>query len=83
MNENWYAFYISIVKEVPPEIAFAMMEGKKDTQWRKLLTDEDKEDMIKLREQGLTYKEIGYMYGLSKTAIGHHIERYKKKGEAS
>ena len=36
--------------------------------------------MIKLKEQGLTYKEIAEIYGLNKDMVFRRIKRFNKRG---
>ncbi len=69
------ALCVSIIKTVPPEKSFAALDGDpKD--W---ITQEDLEDMVKMREQEppVQYWEIGEMYGISKDAVFQRIKRFK------
>jgi len=45
---------------------------------RKDITSLDIEDMIKMRSQNKTYREIAEIYGIEETAIFNRIKRYKK-----
>jgi DNA invertase Pin-like site-specific DNA recombinase len=40
---------------------------------------EEIEDMIQLRAQGVTYREIGQYFGVGADTVYHRIERYKAK----
>jgi transposase len=42
-----------------------------------MLTDYDTIDMIKFREEGITYREIGEMYGISESATYKRMKYYK------
>jgi hypothetical protein len=77
MDENWSALCISILKNIPPEQAFLLLEGnvQKKRKLNPTITDEDIEDMIRLRESH-TYREIGEMYGLEYHAVFKRIKRY-------
>lgn len=79
MEENWCALFIATQYIVTPEQAFQIYwDGKK----KKYANDIDKNevfDMIKLKKDGLKYKEIGEMYGISSNAVYRRIEYYTKK----
>jgi DNA-directed RNA polymerase specialized sigma24 family protein len=66
-------------------MAFQMLlEGNK-CKLNKLITTEDENDMKIFKAQGLTYNEIGEMYGISGEAVYKRIKYYvrkKKKCEA-
>lgn len=79
MEENWYALMIAILLKQPPERSFQILfEGKKRVTGPSAFTDEDTIDMIKLKEQGCTYREIGEMYGISEGATCKRMQYYKK-----
>lgn len=79
MKENYYALIISILLNEPPEASFQILErGKRD---KYVLSDSDTQDMIVFRKQGLKYREIGEMYGLTECAAYKRIKyfnNYKK-----
>lgn len=76
LGYNIAAMYIAILREdvATPEQAFAMI-GEIDTR----LTEEDTEDMIKMKEQGMYRRKIGEIYGISPYSVDWRIERYKKR----
>lgn len=78
LRDNIIALYIAILRDdiVTPEQAFAVLEDKSV---RKTVTDEDVEDMVAMKEQGLSYGQISEIYGLSWHATRRRIERYKKR----
>ena len=78
MDEVWYAFLISIVCNVIPEVAIDMAASgtKKDN--NKFITNSDIEDMIKLKKE-LTYKELGEIYCMNKDAVYSRIGHYKPR----
>ncbi len=77
LRYNIAALYIAILKEgiATPEQAFAVVSN---TSVIKATTDEDVKDMIAMRNQGLTYKQIAEIYGSTDSNIYHRIE-YKKR----
>jgi DNA-directed RNA polymerase specialized sigma24 family protein len=78
MQDNWYALVIAILFKQPPETAFQILEeGERNMNYSKL-TELDTLDMIKFREEGITYREIGEMYGISESAAYKRIMYYKK-----
>ena len=80
----YMALAVSILANCLPEQAFEKLDpqharigsngGRPST-----LTDMDTEDMIRMRQQGLAYKEIGEIYGINASAAHHRIDRYIKK----
>jgi len=83
MQDNWYALVIAILFNQPPETAFQILEdGTRNLHYSKL-TELDTLDMIKFREEGFTYKEIGEMYGISESAAHKRISYLKKKNRST
>lgn len=78
LRYNIAALMISICSEkyVLPERAFSIIAEEKYH-----LSDEDVEDMIALRSQGVKLVEIANMYGMSSSDMIHRIKRYKVKKE--
>ena len=78
MEDNWYALVVAILLKVPPETSFKILnEGR--TSGNSVLNDNDTIDMIKFREEGTTYREIGEMYGISESAACKRMSYYKNK----
>jgi hypothetical protein len=76
---NYYALALSILHEkYPPDRALRYIAGEVDL-YRKDLTEADNDDMIKLREQGLTHGEIGAMYGLSESAVFMRVKKRRRE----
>lgn len=76
LRYNIAAMYIAILREdvATPEQAFAVIS---ESAYK--LTDEDTEDMIKMKEQGMYRRKIGEIYGISPYSVDWRIERYKKR----
>lgn len=85
LKENYYALVLSILKGWTPEQSFLYFETgeiMRLSSIRKDITNDDVMDMVALRDQGLTYKEIGDLYNAKKDMIVKRIDRYmtnKKK----
>jgi hypothetical protein len=79
LRENIAAMYIAILRDdvFTPEQAFRILEGKDIVRHR--TSNEDTEDMIAMREQGMTYREIGEIYGMAESSVLKRIKNYKKK----
>jgi len=80
---NYAALAVSILSDCFPEIAFEKLYnphcisvGKKS---RNMLTDTDIENMMRYKCQGLTYKQVGSIYGISDHCVNKRIQRYKKR----
>lgn len=78
LSYNIAALCIAILRDdiATPEQAFAILEKR---EVKTAYNHEDTEDMIKMRYQGLSYKEIGEIYGISKDAAYWKIRRYKER----
>lgn len=84
MKENYYALLICILR---PDYSIdrslqAMMDEVITKKRNTSITKKDIEDMIRMKEQGMTYEKIGQLYGLSKDAVFKRIKRYKEVIEA-
>lgn len=71
------ALLLSIFHNMTPEQAFRKLENKSYKYTG--ITDEDIKDMVKMRNEGMTYKAIGECYGLSESQTYRRIEDYRKK----
>ena len=81
MQENYYALMVAIFSKsyVTVEQAFSLIQtGKKIhvPEWEKV---EMSKEMAALRDSGLTYQEIGDMYGLGKDDVFRRVKRAKMK----
>lgn len=78
LRYNIAALTIAICSKryVLPEKAFSIISEEKYH-----LSDEDVEDMLALREQGVKLIEIANMYGMSSSDMIHRIKRYEAKKE--
>jgi Mor family transcriptional regulator len=75
--ENWYVLCIAALGNVTVEQAFEIYStGKKKAT---VITEEDTKDMIKLRQKGLTYKEIGEIYCMNESSVCNRIIRFMDK----
>ncbi len=77
---NYLALWVAIERQLTSaEMAFRITDDLLDNPFRakrSLLTDEDSAHMTELRAQGMQYKEIGDMYGVTDTAIWRRIEKH-------
>lgn len=79
LRENIAALCIAIIRDdvFTVEQAFAVFEGKDVTRHRS--SKEDIKDMIAMKTQGMTYREIGKIYGMSGSGILRRIDEHKKE----
>ncbi|MFA6941442.1 MAG: hypothetical protein WCQ54_10790 [Clostridiaceae bacterium] len=82
MDDNWCALFIATQLDVSPEIAFDLLTRREKPRTNKLITDDDTKDMIALKSQGITYREIGAMYGLTDHAAYRRMKRFKDRRKA-
>lgn len=78
---NYLALMYSIERGCPPERAFDVADG---VQRAPVTIDVESEEILELRAQGLTYEEIGDIYGMHKGAVHKRVSRLlKRKGESA
>lgn len=79
--ENTIALTLAILSErfLLPEQAWDKLEdpGKQSFS----LTDEDKEDILAMREQECTWREIGQIYGIDPTHACRIARKHKEEGK--
>ncbi|MPW26234.1 hypothetical protein GC105_10585 [Alkalibaculum sp. M08DMB] len=76
---NFAAFALAIFKPLTPEQAFESLESGKVYNYVSL-SDDDFEEILKMRSQGEKWKDINSMYGVSnESSMLHRIKRYKEK----
>ncbi|MDF2906816.1 MAG: hypothetical protein K0R34_2137 [Herbinix sp.] len=77
LKENYYALLICILR--PDFTIDRSTEFMIDGRLRKNLPKgEGIDEMISMKQQGMTYKEIGEVFGLSKDAVHKRIQRFKE-----
>lgn len=76
ISYNITALIVAILRQdiSIPEQAFSYISGEKYT-----FTIDDIKDMVKFKEQGMTYREIAKIYGLKKDNVYGKIRRFRKK----
>jgi hypothetical protein len=79
MKENYYALLICILKPVTIEQGFDMLDGRITNRNNMAITDDDIEDMVRMKNQGMTHREIGQVYGITEEAAYRRIKRYKER----
>ena len=78
MKENYYALLICILKPVTIEKSFDLLAGRITRIQNKSIVKNDVIDMIRMKQQRMTYADIGKTYGLSRQAVYRRIKRYKE-----
>lgn len=78
LRYNIAALTIAICSEefMLPEKAFSIIS---ESSYRS--SDEDVEDMIKMINQGMTYRQIAEIYDSTGSNIFHRVKRYEAKKE--
>ncbi len=77
LKENWYAFLICIIR---PDFTIDrsttyMLDGRLR---KNLPKGEGIDEIVRMKSQGMTHKEIGEIFGISKDAVHKRIQRYKE-----
>lgn len=80
MKENYYALLICIIR---PDYNIdrslqAMVDGEITKTRNTAVKKDDVEDMIRMKSEGMTHKEIGEIYGMTKDAVHKRIQRYRE-----
>ena len=78
MNEGYMALTVSILRNVTPEVAFKMLEGSKYRKW----TANDVHEIEMMRQSGMTWREIGRVYGVTEQVACRMYYYHKKKIES-
>ena len=80
VKENYYALLICLVRPYTIDQSLRMMlDGKFSEKRNMTVKKDDVEDMIRMKQQGMTHQAIGEIYGLSEEATYRRIKRYKEK----
>lgn len=75
---NWCAFGLTVLnKKFTVERALDYMCG--DEYDKRDLTDDDMADIMKLRNENVSYKELGEMYGMTESGIWRRVKQYERK----
>lgn len=75
---NYHALAVSILVNCIPETAFEKLQSDKPSNVRAQITDSDWSDMVKLREQGVYYKDLEEIYCLDKATIFRKLKSLSK-----
>lgn len=62
---NYFALAVAILTPCTVEAAFEKLESNAPSKVRSRITKQDILDMRKLKDRGLTYGQIGEIYGLT------------------
>lgn len=74
--EGWIALALCILKRVPHDEAYELLDNpKKNRTW----TDEMLEDLGALRAEGYDWKAIGEMYNVDKSTVCKAYNRWRRK----
>jgi len=79
LGENYFTLFIAVVfpEYIIPEKAFKIVENGKPIM-KFALANEDIEDVIKLKRQGLKWTEISDIYGVSPDYLCRRANRLRK-----
>jgi hypothetical protein len=74
---NYYALTIAILSNCFPETAFKKLQSAEPNKTRPVILPEDIYLMHKYKSKGLSYTQIGRIYGVSKETICGQMRRKK------
>lgn len=76
--DNYVALMMCIFTGWEPEQCFNYLETLRRPKRKSNITEDDVLDMIRLKQNGMSHREIGEIYGLSPDAVYYRIKRSKK-----
>ncbi|WP_238899326.1 helix-turn-helix domain-containing protein [Clostridium sp. YIM B02500] len=89
MIENWYALFIAILKDVSIDKALSLMNvSARRTCMRKnhkkiirksKYSDEFMEQISKMKEEGMFYKDIGKVFNMTKCQVEGALRMHKNR----
>lgn len=80
--DNYVALMMCIFTGWEPEQCFSYLETSRKPKRKSNITEDDVLDMIRLKQNGMSHREIGEIYGLSPDAVYYRIKRFKKVEES-
>jgi len=78
LKDNYIACVMCILTGWTPEQCFDYLEKLERPRYNLNVTEDDVLNMVRLKQSGMTYREIGEIYGLSPDATYNRIRRFKK-----
>lgn len=82
--DNLMALWVAMEEKTTPEVAFKIVdlrsEGKFNLKPNFDWTPENEEDLVKLRNQGLTIYELGEIYGVGFYTISRRLKKIRERG---
>jgi hypothetical protein len=86
LKENWFAFYLSIFKDISVDKALIKMGITKECNYAGIKkmkhSDSEKEYIANLKSQGKTYTELGEMFNMTRSQVAGIVRYYKIKNAA-
>ena len=79
MDENWMALLVAIMSNCGADKAFSKLTSSGISKKVGIRMYCDIEGILKLREQGLTYYQIGCQYGVTAACIFSRVKKYKER----
>lgn len=77
---NYYALVVSILNNCIPESAFEKLQSDRPGKVISQLTDADYADMVKMRKEGIFYRDLAEIYCLDKATIHRKLKSFSKRG---
>jgi hypothetical protein len=81
VQENYFALVVSILAVVPPEQAFMMLETGRRPMRGNVGPDDAAELARLVEEDGMTYREVGAMYGVGKYTVFYWVKKWKAESK--
>lgn len=74
MDLNYYALAVAILANCIPETAFERLQSDKPSKVKNQVTHDDYDDMVKMREDGVKFSEIGEIYCMDPSSIHRKLK---------
>lgn len=79
VKTNYYALVVSILTTCIPETAFERLQSEHPSNVSNQITDADYADMVKLRAEGVFYRDLSEIYCMDKGTIHRNLKRFSKQ----
>lgn len=81
LKDNYIALAMSILTGWTADQCFTYLDTMRRPIQNRNIAEKDIEHMVQLKQQGMTYRQIGEMFGLSSGAVFKRVKRYGQQHE--
>lgn len=78
MDDRWLALLVAIICDMTPDKAMARVGHPYERKEKRSYTEDEITHMMELKDSGMTYKQVGAVFGISDHRVFNAIRRGKK-----